>query len=451
VINLIYGIDLGTTNSVLSLYNPKTGNSVKIGELLPSVVNMITGEVGKEQKNSLCKGKNTENIMSSFKVDITTDISGKPCIEASALVLAELKKYMKNGEKDVVISVPAYFLNNQREATKEAAEKAGLNVVSLINEPTAAALYYLRNTQENAVVFDLGGGTFDVTVVDTRFGISDVQATGGDRVGGDDLNENIFSMLCKECGFLRHKLSEKAERAIIEECEKLKIKIQKEMKTIIFDFSGKPFANAFESTVFKLTEEKYKRLLDITFGSTLITLKKVVRKSGYSLDDLKLILVGGSTRDPYLVQMIEDIKKPAEITYNPDEIVAQGAAYFAYLKYVGKADIKVSDITKGLGIELLSGGVRQIIEPNSKIPITSKVLLRNSFDTDKLTLNLLQGNSEIASENCRIGQLIFRYKKTVKANRGMICVSVSVSADGTISLTARESLSDEEVIKIESC
>lgn len=448
---MIYGIDLGTTNSVIALYNPKTKRSVRLGDLLPSVVNMITGEAGIEQKKSLCLGINTENIMASFKVDITTHTSGKPCIEASALVLAELKKYMRYGERDVVISVPAYFLNHQREATKRAAEKAGLNVISLINEPTAAALYYLRNTQEKAVVFDLGGGTFDVTVVDTRFGISDVQATGGDRIGGDDLNANIFECLCRDCGFLRHKLPENGERAIIEICEKLKLKIQKERRTIIFDFSDKPFASAFESTVFKLTEDKYRNLLDITFGSTLVTMKKVVKKSGYSLDDLKLILVGGSTRDPYLAEMISEIKKPEPVTYNPDEIVAQGAAWFAYLKHMGAAETEVSDITKGLGIELISGKVKQIIEPNSKIPITNKVLLRNSFDTDKLILNLLQGDSMIASENCRIGQLIFNYKKPVKANRGMICACVGVSADGTISLTARESLSDEEVIKIENC
>ena len=447
---LIYGIDLGTTNSVLSLYDPKRKKSVKIGELLPSVVNMITGEVGSEQKESLCNGINTENIMLSFKVDITTDISGKPSVEASAAVLAELKKYMRYGEKDVVISVPAYFMNHQREATKLAAKKAGLNVVSLINEPTAAALYYLRESREKAVVFDLGGGTFDVTVVDTRYGISDVQATGGDRIGGDDLNSNIFALMCKECVFLRHKLPEGAERSVIEECEKLKIRMQKERKTIVFDFSDKPFAGAFESNVFKLTEEKYKNMLDITFGSTVVTMKKVIRQSGYSLDELKLILVGGSTRDPYLAEMVSEVKKPEPVAYNPDEIVAQGAAWFAYLKYLGKANSVVSDITKALGIDLLSGGVRSLIPPNSKIPITSKVLLRNSMDTDILTLNLLQGDSLTASKNTRIGQLIFHYAKPVKANRGMVCVSINISADGIIALKARESLSDEEVVRIES-
>ncbi|MBR1735919.1 MAG: Hsp70 family protein [Firmicutes bacterium] len=162
------------------------------------------------------------------------------------------------------------------------------------------------------------------------------------------------------------------------------------------------------------------------------------------------MLVGGSTRDPYLAEMVSEVKKPEPVTYNPDEIVAQGAAWFAYLKYLGKANSVVSDITKALGIELLSGGVRSLIPPNSKIPITSKVLLRNSMDTDILTLNLLQGDSLTASKNTRIGQLIFHYAKPVKANRGMVCVSINISADGIIALKARESLSDEEVVRIES-
>lgn len=448
---MIYGIDLGTTNSVISIYNPQSQVSKQLSGLLPSVVNMITGDVGESEKENLYRNLNTNNILSSFKVDITTDISGKPSITASALVLSELKNFMKYGEKDVVITVPAYFLNSQREATKEAAKIAGLNVVSLINEPTAAALYYLRNIPDKVVVYDLGGGTFDVTVIDTSYGISDVQATLGTKIGGDDLNTAIYQKLCLECSVIRHRLSEGDKKALIEECERLKLQIQKKRETVKFDFTNKPFAKAFEKTVFYLTEDMYKYLVGLTFGHTKILLNKVIKKSGYKLNDLKLILVGGSTRDPYVVEMLRDIKEPEKLTYNPDEIVSQGAAYFAYLKYTGYAETVVSDITKGLGIGLYTGELKLIIEPQSKIPVSNKVLLRNYFDTDKLILNLYQGDSKLANENDLIGRLVFNYGKTVKAGEGIICVCIYISADGIISLSARESLSKEVEIKIETC
>lgn len=320
---MIYGIDLGTTNTLVSLFDPQTKSSVILSGLIPSVVNFLSGDVGEKSKNNLNKNIDSDNILSSFKVDITTDVIGEPSINASAMVLNECKKYMKYGGNEVVISVPAYFLNKQREATKLAAAKAGLEVVSLINEPTAAALYYSKELKDKSVIYDLGGGTFDTTVIDTQYGMSDIQATEGNKIGGDNLNEAIYSQLCNECKVKLHKLSEGAYKAIIEECEKLKIKIQKERRTVIFNFSNSFYKDAFEKTIFELTEEKYRNIVKSTFGSTLRILKDVIKKSGYLINDLKLILVGGSTRDPYLVEMIKKIKKPEAVNYNPDEIVAQ--------------------------------------------------------------------------------------------------------------------------------
>jgi molecular chaperone DnaK (HSP70) len=443
---MIYGIDLGTTNSLVSKYNSETDTVENLSPLVPSFVNMVTQEVGTEQRTNLINMN--KDIVSSYKINISESSSGKISVFASSCVLSELSKYMTES-KDVVITVPAYFHNDQRSATKKAAEAAGLNVRALINEPTAAAMYFSKGRPGKFVVYDLGGGTFDVTVIDTSFGISDVQSTDGIKLGGDDLNRAIYEYLLNKYEHKRHLFEDNTDRSMIEQCEIIKRFIQQNHTNGIIELS-ESLRPAFEVDRLELTPDEYRSIVYSTFGKTIRIMSKVVKNSGYPLSELKLLLVGGSTRDPYLRDIIADYKQyeTTDSIYNPDTVVAMGAAYYAYLIEQGLDVTMVSDITKGIGIEMSNGTTLRIIEPSSKLPISNNVLVTNPNRARQLTLRIVQGNDRLARNNYFIGDLLYNFREEKEAQQGLILLSISVSPSGVITAQAREPLGKQEVISL---
>lgn len=445
--SIIYGIDLGTTNSVVSLYNSEKGISEAISPLIPSFVNMRTGEVGTSQKEALINKQS--DVLSSYKINMSTYKSGQPSITASKFVLIEAKRYMTESNK-CIITVPAYFQNDQRVATMEAAKAAGLDVQAIINEPTAAALYHSKGKADKFVVYDLGGGTFDVTVIDTTFNMSDVQATDGEKLGGDNLNSALCERLYADLNARPHRLTEQDERAITELCEVAKCKIQKTKAPVIVDISLYNQDNAFDSNEWILTPETYINVLGSVFGRTINTLKNVINSSGYSAKELRLVLVGGSTHDPYLVDMISKYIKPELVNYDKDRVVSLGAAYYGYLYDQGLTDIMVSDITKGIGIELASGETKFLITANSKLPIRNGELFINDVKSDTLTLNILQGNKKIAKNNECIGEINFKYSGIREPGEGLVFVETYVSTNGIVSVSCRESLGEVTQVELQT-
>lgn len=439
---MLLGIDLGTTNSLVSIYDPAKQESILLCELVPSVVNFETKTAGKAEKEQLLSNNNAP-ILASFKVNMSLDVSGKISREASALVLKELSKYTQN--KPCVISVPAYFTDSQRKATLESAGEAGLNVPCLINEPTAAALYYNRDKKAVTAIYDLGGGTFDISIVDSRHGIYDVLATDGMMLGGDNLNMAIRDRIFSECRVKRHKLNDSIERQFLEIAEKLKLTVQRENYAKL-DFPE--YKEVFQKTTFILNEETYMSLVDAVFKITIVLTHAAINKAGYKKEEIKLILVGGSTRDPYLVKLISQTMKPEPLTYDPDRIVAQGAAYYAYLVHQGQSKSSVSDVTKAIGIELEDDEMEFIISPNSKLPITESCIVRNAEDTEILKINVRQGNSVVASRNDLIGTMNYRYSEKKKKGDGLVTVKIAVGVDGTIEVKVKEPMKKEECIAL---
>jgi molecular chaperone DnaK/molecular chaperone HscA len=264
-------------------------------------------------------------------------------------------------------------------------------------------------------------------------------------LGGDNLNMAIRDKIFSECRVKRHKLTDSIERQFIEIAEKLKLTVQKESYAKL-DFPE--FKDVFQKTTFVLNEETYMSLVDAVFKITIVLTHAAINKSGYKKEDIKLILVGGSTRDPYLIKLISQTINPEPLTYDPDRIVAQGAAYYAYLVHQGQNKTSVSDVTKAIGIELEGDGMEFIIRPNSKLPIIESCMVRNSEDTDILKINVRQGNSAVASRNDLIGTMNYRYSGKKKKGEGLVTVKIAVGVDGTIDVKVKEPMKKEECITL---
>lgn len=419
----IYGIDLGTTNSLCAL------NGELLTGLIPSVVNLTTGTAGKEELH------NTQAAR-SFKCDISLFDVGYRSLVASSRVLAEVVKESGNDVKEVVISVPAYFSDNQRNATIKAAEMVGLKVAGIINEPTAAAIYASSKQQALTLVFDLGGGTFDVSVVDSRFGDYDVQATDGCVLGGDNLDESIRRWALKEADVKIHRLTPDDLIRLKWRCCDLKLRIQKSRKPEELDMTE------YGAGVVTLTPTKYKELMEYTFQACIPKTLRVIGEAIPRGSDYNIVLVGGSTRCPYLREWLtsELGKAPMELFYDPDRIVAQGASLYASMLAEGIADKYVSDVTKAVSLALEDGTAKVIIERNSKVPIEETVFCSASKKTSQLQLALYQGDNIFYAKNEYIGELQYDYGREVEAGDGEVVVTVRVDVDGTIHLKCKELL-----------
>lgn len=430
----IFGIDLGTTNSLIGLEETNY-----LSEIVPSCVDIESGKAGKELYNVMSAKR-------SFKIDISMGVEGIMPRMASSCVLKELVNKVKEDTnmsvEDVVISVPAYFSDSQRTATITAATSIGLNVKQLVNEPTAAAMYIAKNKKGLFIVYDLGGGTFDCSIIDSRFGAYDVQATSGCNIGGDNFDQNIMRNFIKEGGIPIHRLKDIDRAALKHYASKCKVRMQKERKA--FDVDLTPWLGS----VYNFTPETYTAIMKMSFGKTIECAKKLIKQWIPDNEIFEVLLVGGSTHCPYLREYLEEClgRPTAPLTYDPDRVVAQGAALYASILEKGEIAAKVSDITKELSIGCYDGTVSTIVPANSKIPLSMEKVFSNPVPATSLILDLYQGESAFAKDNECIGKLIWNYDEPKDINEGQVIVRISIDESGVITFSANELLKPAKVL-----
>lgn len=430
----IYGIDLGTTNSLIGLH--KTGF---LSEIVPSCADIENKTAGRHLFDNM-KAKR------SFKTDMSMGVEGTMPRAASKLVLQELVNQVKDDKvTDVVISVPAYFNDSQRSATIEAAELCGLKVHGLVNEPTAAAMYIAQQRKGVFVIYDLGGGTFDVSIIDNRFGAYDVQATSGTMIGGDNFDKMLMKYFIKNACIPFHKMNEESRMLLQHVSKQHKETMQQLRSDYEVDFS----AYGGRSMLFK--KDDYVQLMKLTFADTITCMNSLIRKWIPEGEVFEIYLVGGSTHCPFLQDWIseETGKRPAQLTYDPDRVVAQGAALYAHFVSTGEIHAKVSDVTKALSIGLYDGTVSNVIPHNSKIPLSMEKMFTNPVKASSLEIDLYQGESMFAKDNDKIGTLVWDFDEPVEAQCGQVIVEIAVDAMGVITFSARELLKAPKVIILE--
>lgn len=427
----IYGIDLGTTNSLIGLHSENY-----LSDIVPSCVNLDTGVVGTEAYNDM-------QAKRSFKVDMSLGKEGTMPRVCSSKVLEELRRLAGgNTVQDVVISVPAYFSDNQRQATIEAAKSVGLNVRGLVNEPTAAAMYIAQNRRSLFIVYDLGGGTFDVSMIDARFGSYDVQATDGKILGGDDFDIAILKYFTKQGNIPLHKINAISRNALQHLATKMKVKMQKTMADFEVDLTP------WSGTKILFKEQDYIQLMKLTFSDTINMIKKIVEANIPYGEHFEVLLVGGSTRCPYLREWIEEECKVEipDLNYDPDRVVAQGAALYAHLLESGEIDALVSDVTKALSIEMADGTCNVIVEANSKVPLSQETIYSNNIEASSIRVNLLQGDNTFAKDNECIGTLEWQYEEVKKPLDGQVIVKIDIDSAGVITFSVKELLRKPKVV-----
>lgn len=458
----VIGIDLGTTNSVVAVMEggePTVITNAEGSRLTPSVVGFsktgerLVGQLAKRQAVS-----NPENTIASIKrhmgEDYKVNINDKQYTpqEISAMVLQKLKEDAESylGEKvtQAVITVPAYFSDSQRQATKDAGKIAGLEVLRIVNEPTAAALAYGldKGGDGKILVFDLGGGTFDVSILELGDGVFEVKATNGNtHLGGDDFDNAVMNWMIQEFkGQTGIDLSQDkmAEQRLKEAAEKAKIELSTVMTTNI----NLPFVTA-DATGPKhmdlnLTRAKFNELTESLVHATMEPTRKAIQDSGLSIDEIdKIILVGGSSRIPAVQDAIKSIlgKEPSK-GVNPDECVAIGAAIQAGVLVGDVKDVLLLDVTPlSLGIETLGGVFTKIIDRNTTIPTSGSQVFSTAADNQpSVDIHVLQGEREMAADNKSLGR--FELSGIPAAPRGVpkIEVTFNIDANGIVNVTAKD-------------
>src|ERR671939_2178938 len=479
----IIGIDLGTTNSVVAVMEggePVVITNEEGGRTTPSVVafakdgNRLVGQVAKRQAVT-----NPENTVYSIKRfmgrrfdevseekkqvpygvksagnDVRIEAGGKEWSppEISAMVLQKLKQaaedYLGQKVEKAVITVPAYFNDSQRQATKDAGKIAGLEVMRIVNEPTAAALAYGldKKKDETIAVYDFGGGTFDISILEVGEGVVEVKSTNGDtHLGGDDLDQRVIEWMVaefKKSDGIDLGKDRMALQRLKEAAEKAKIELSTTLETEI----NLPFITADQSgpkhLVMKLTRAKFEQLIDPILQRLKSPVEQAIKDAGIDAKKVdEVVLVGGSTRIPKVQEIVKGIfgKEPNK-SVNPDEVVAVGAAVQAGVLSGEKTDILLLDVTPlSLGIETLGGVFTKLIERNTKIPTRKSEIFSTASDNQtSVEVHVLQGERPMASDNRTLGK--FHLVGIPPAPRGMPQVEVAfdIDANGIVNVSAKD-------------
>ena len=462
------GIDLGTTNSVVAVMEggkPTVIANAEGSRTTPSIVGFsktgekLVGQLAKRQA-ILNPDKTIASIKRHMGEDYKVNIDGKDYTpqEISAMILRKLaddaSSYLGEKVTSAVITVPAYFNDAQRQATKDAGRIAGLDVLRIVNEPTAAALAYglEKEKSEKVLVFDLGGGTFDVSILEIGDGVHEVLSTSGDtHLGGDDFDQKVMDWICDE--FKKQegidlRGDKQAMQRVKEAAEKAKCELSSVMETNI----NLPFitadANGPKHLDLNLTRAKFEDLCRDLLNRCKTPVENALKDAGITKNDInEVVLVGGSTRIPAVQQLVKEYtgKEPNQ-SVNPDEVVAVGAAVQAGVLAGEVKDIVLLDVTPlTLGIETLGGVMTHLVPRNTTIPVSkSQVFSTAENNQTAVDIHVLQGERPMAKDNKSLG--MFRLDGIPPAMRGLpqIEVTFDIDANGIVNVSAKDKATNKE-------